>query len=70
MKAIIDKDGRLSIERAGRMKKQYCMTSNNMSQCGDWCPLFGEPDLTVTYKYIRLCHKTVLDLDTIIDERK
>jgi len=45
MKGKIDKDGCLLIERAGVMKPQHCpLTDDPSSNCGDWCPLFGEPE--------------------------
>jgi len=44
MKAKIDKNGYLEIERAGKFKSQRCpFSSNNMfTPCGDMCPLFHE----------------------------
>lgn len=45
MKGKIDENGWLNIERAGEMKEQECPFAN---MCGDWCPLFGEPDTTIT----------------------
>lgn len=46
MKAKIDKDGFLWIERSGKMKAQHCPENHTLSNCGDWCPLFDEPVLT------------------------
>lgn len=44
MKAVIDKDGFVNIERprssGGEMTLQECPHSG---ECGDWCPLFMEP---------------------------
>jgi hypothetical protein len=48
MKGKIDKNGLLQIERAGKLKGQFCPwtdTENNPSSCGDWCPLFHEGNL-------------------------
>ena len=53
MKAKIDKNGVLYIERAGIFKEQYCRIAgivvdkyNNKEtyNCKDTCPLFGEPE--------------------------
>ena len=49
MKGKIDSQGFLHIERAGVMKEQLCpfqsLDTNPLygKECGDWCPLFGEP---------------------------
>ncbi len=45
MKIRIDKDGALGIERAGEMLHQDCPFHKSARYCGDWCPLFGEPDI-------------------------
>lgn len=80
MKAKIDKDGFLYIERAGVMKRQHCPYVDEQI-CGDWCPLFGEPQIltkhsrisTTSYEtkipIIVLCNKT-LELEELTDERK
>jgi len=47
MKIKRDENGYLEIERAGRFVFQYCpLDPGNpyQSRCGDWCPLFGEPE--------------------------
>lgn len=46
MKAMIDKDGYLHLERGHKMKAQTCPFRSNDQDgwCGDWCPLF---DITV-----------------------
>jgi len=41
MDGKITKDGDLMILRAGKWKQQICPTSS--LNCGDACPLFGEP---------------------------
>jgi len=47
----INSDGDLLIERKGGMKDQFCpksmfpldkMEGSRRSECGDWCPMFGE----------------------------
>ena len=47
MKIRIDKDGLLQLERAGKMASQSCPhqqgTIKHAIACGDWCPLFTEP---------------------------
>jgi len=48
MKGRITKDGALEIMRGRKWKPQYCLHSQNNPvsdrACGDWCPLFGEPE--------------------------
>lgn len=71
MKIKIDEDGYLSIERGlknPKFKTQYCpyyAIDNNGSQCGDWCPLFGEP----ANGELETC-KRIIEYDECIDERK
>lgn len=40
MKAKINKNGFLSLERAGLLKEQACPYTQAEGHCGDWCPLF------------------------------
>ena len=52
MKAKIDKDGLLSIERKGEWRLQPCPHAMLPYECddricGDWCPLFEECDCGV-----------------------
>jgi len=85
MKAKINKSGFLEIKRKGKYKLQFCpfTFSSDFSAenrvCGDWCPLFGEPESILLFDSIegktkqvwqlQLCHKT-LQFEEIIDERK
>lgn len=78
MKAKIDKDGWLWLERAGKFKKQYCLFQNEnndlgQAKCGDWCPLFGKIetnyDLITSEFKIEICQNRILHFDEIIDER-
>jgi len=75
MNIKINKLGNLEIERAGKFKVQYCPHSATML-CGDWCPLFGEPqpikDGKKKWEMLNICRR-VIPTDTgkkIIDERK
>jgi hypothetical protein len=47
MKIVIREDGTLELERAGKMRRQYCPFAADHPSCGDWCPHFGEPSLTL-----------------------
>jgi len=44
MKIRIDKQGRLLIERGGKLKMQYCRFDCYDDSCNDNCPQFGEPE--------------------------
>ena len=71
MRIKIDKDGYLEIERAGEMMAQECPFSDGNRDCGDHCPLFGEPDMEEGGSFvgsINLCHNRYLGGE-IIDER-
>jgi len=54
--AIITENGTLSIQRHGSSKRQRCpwigfmvrWEDETVSNCGDWCPLFGEHNSGVT----------------------
>ena len=49
MKAKIDSEGNLWINRKTQMKQQICpyLSGEDFGlQCGDWCPLFDEPIIT------------------------
>jgi len=43
MRGIITEAGKLYIERGKKITGQGCPTQNEDTNCGDWCPLFGEP---------------------------
>lgn len=75
MKIQIDESGNLGIERGSIFKEQYCPyqdigTSSEAGigawcRCGDWCPMFGEPDwdnpgLHRGVDYLTICNGRVL----------
>lgn len=76
MKIKIDDKGRLWIKRADKFKEQSCPFNNHpaydKADCGDWCPLFGEPEHNFGERAIsgtlQLC-KIWLDFETCEDER-
>jgi hypothetical protein len=61
MRGKIDKNGFLHIERRGKMIMQRCPHSVQ-DGCGDWCPLFGEPEFISCgkEKRLELCGKTLI----------
>jgi len=74
----IDEGGLLWIERAGVMKPQFCPFvgvdegGRRKSECGHWCPLFGDPEPTSeggTEHVLTLCYGHML-VGEITDERK
>jgi len=77
MQTSINKNGHLLIKRANKLKLQWCpktteSSRNNMVECGDWCPLFGEPQINNVRETvsISLCDKSItVDSNTFIDER-
>lgn len=45
MKARIEVNGVLEVQRRGRWAPEYCPFEHNWeTRCGDWCPLFHETD--------------------------
>ena len=81
MKAIIEENGWLSIERPGGLKKQCCMFGatfpNGDIFCGDWCPAFREPytqkensGKTIVVE-LQLCQQVgTLCFDEVEDQRR
>ena len=71
MEIKINKDGHLLISRAGIWKDQYCPRDQDEIKCGDWCPLFGEPEYYptgVADDQLEICE---IDFEgKITDERK
>ena len=81
MNGKINIDGNLEIERAGKMKVQYCPhepDSKANVACGDWCPLFattridtrGFNDTICNKQLLAICENTILIFDTLTDERQ
>jgi len=78
MKGKINKAGYLLIWRKAKMVVQDCPYAGFNGQCGDQCPLFGEPE-TVKHQHLStgptgethlsLCNRT-LTFEELIDERK
>ncbi len=70
MNGKIDEKGDLWIERAGKMRGQGCPYSNGLSMCGDWCSLFGEPEMVTDDgpTELALCHQ-VWYFTNFTDER-
>lgn len=84
MKIKIDEIGFISIERNGKMRSQCCpftaTSAGGLVNCGDWCPLFGEPepfsfdpitgDPTDSTIELDLCSKTLsINVEDFEDER-
>lgn len=74
MKGKINKLGRLEIQRGGKWKCQHCpymeYYDSVPADCGDWCPMFGEPD-SGRWKdkvMLQICNGT-LWFDAFNDER-
>lgn len=45
MKIQITSSGCLRIERKGIIRDVYCYHQPGQVRCGDWCPLFQEPEV-------------------------
>ena len=64
VKLKINASGNLFVERAGKLKPQGCPYKEDNVPCGDWCPLFQEPE-----GMIELC-ETTYSYSELIDERE
>lgn len=42
-KIMIDENGALHLERAGKLKPQFCKDTGFQRPCWDGCPCFGNP---------------------------
>ena len=67
MKGKINKNGNLYIQRGNFMSAQRCPYANEpCEQCGDWCPLFGEPQgAPDDLRTLRLCHTNLMFEDQL-----
>ena len=63
--------GYLEIYRGRAFKGQGCPKTQDAKDCGDWCPLFGEPVKVTgpgtTASKLRICDSTILDFHTLED---
>lgn len=66
MEIRIGAGGQLYIMRAGTLKMQGCPYDDNGHYCGDYCPLFGEPDMEPPQS-LEIC--SIVLCGTITDER-
>lgn len=70
LKGKIDAQGFFYIKRGKEYKPQECRYAG---ECGDWCPLFGEPKEGKLYNKkcidLTICHRRWLVFDEFIDER-
>lgn len=76
MKAKINSNGFLEVERKGGMREQFCPyavdASGNRGICGDWCPKFDENTSYVTI----IVGKPVMQIcggpsyEIVLDERE
>ena len=76
---VLDERGFIHLERAQRLRMQACPFSSDSDGvvtnfCGDWCPLFGEPDTVTTrtkkLSSINICNDTELVFRKFEDNRK
>lgn len=66
-----DGDGHIMLDRGyGGFKPTLC-PYNNRRPCGDWCPLFGEPEIMSdgTQASLKICQKVFI-FDEFQDNRK
>ena len=73
MKGIISSNGFLFIERGVDLAAQHCPFDSppegiNKSQCGSWCPLFGEPESDGNEVKLSICRKELV-FEKFDDER-
>lgn len=72
MEIKIDKDGYLSIKKAGKLRFQHCLVpsydSGRYLRCGDWCPAFWyDKDNAI----LHLCTMAgSINITDVIDERE
>jgi hypothetical protein len=80
MKAKINSYGRLRLMRKGQWKEQFCPHNRDIV-CGDWCPLFEEPEgylkqddddkPPIPQIWLALCNTTLFfDKADFVDERE
>ena len=80
MNGKLNNKGLLEIYRAPYRAHQGCACPFNTTTmlhnlCGDWCALFGEPELVINEEkhtkrwQLNLCHRTLI-FDEFTDKRK
>lgn len=78
---FIDKAGKLFVSRKNgdgyEDTRQYCK-HDNKEQCGDWCPLFSEPEADIVMEMmgddrrpysIVICEERRLEFEKFEDQR-
>jgi hypothetical protein len=73
MKGKINEHGSLVLSRVGGEQVQVCPKSADDDECGDWCPLFGEPHVLAerpTFTRLVLCGGREWLFKEFVDERK
>ena len=73
MKGHINENGWLEVTRGGeKTKALFCPYGEDESRCGDWCPMFNEPEFvygeSVDRFYIELCNNK-LKFTNLMDNR-
>lgn len=71
MEIKIDENGYLKIKRAGLYAIQYCPHGREQERCGDWCPLFHEPNIPPGEEmgWLQICAPKAF-YEQITDERE
>lgn len=54
LKIVINENGVLILNRAGKLKNQYYPFTNFAENCGDVCPLFNEPFFYDEHKMVEI----------------
>ena len=76
MEGKITEQGTLQIKRGSALKNQFCPYASSTATseekwCGDWCPLFSEPENINGSTYLSLCRgRHIFPKGKFTDERK
>ena len=66
----IDDKGQLWMKRGTGVTQMLCPYAGGNKGCGDWCPLFHEPDITVSGAFLELCETAYRErIENITDKR-
>lgn len=71
MEGMISQSGLLYIKRGALIQEQHCPHSREHLHCGDWCPLFREPEVPEgsSVTMLKICNNTILYFNKFRDQR-
>ena len=70
LKIVINENGDLVLNRAGKLKIQHCRFGSQQENCGDDCPLFNEPVIGGRAAAIEICRDSLWCETVAFEDRR